>query len=112
MSRTYREIPDNGVRNRDERNCRFALEEKKGRGHNTKTVRDKDNHGCLYSKPSDYKRRHNRRYRRTVNQELKKIKQHLWNNPTDKIGFTYIKISVDDLDITLPKPEEYQPYYW
>jgi hypothetical protein len=101
MSRTWREIPDNGVRDRDDRNFRFAYEEKKGRVHDTKKVRDKDNHGCPYSRPSDFKECHKKRYRRKVNQELNKLANECYDIPRHA-----------GKDLTLPQPKEFQPYYW
>lgn len=105
MSRTYREIPDSGIRDRKERNYTFAFEEKKGRVHYTKTVRDKDNHGC-YSKPSSHKRRDERRHRSNVNDILQKFKNENYKNnkdlPSRRIGDSLI----------LPLPRQHRKYYW
>jgi hypothetical protein len=107
MSRTYRDIPASKFK---ENSLNF-FEEKAGQNHTT-MVRDKDNHHCPYSKPSDFKRQHNRRWRSHVNQQTRKIEQHMWNNPTDKIGITYLVASVDDLDVTFPDKKRFEPYYW
>ena len=112
MSRTWREIPDNGIRDRDDRNFRFGHEEKRGRVHDTKKVRDKDNHGCLYSKPSEHKRDNQKRLRSRESDQLRKIEQAYWKNPTKYIGEPPFSLYQETLNIMLPLPKEFQEYYW
>ena len=106
MSRTYREIPDSGFRDYDDRNWRWSAEEKKGRVHNTKTVRDKDNHGCVYSKPSNHKKRNERRHRSQVNDMLNKFV-----NENYKDNWCYPGRRIGD-ELLLPLPKQHREYYW
>lgn len=113
MSRTYREIPDSGYRDRhtiefEEGKIRllFASEEKKGINNHTKIVRDKDNHGCTYSKPKRHKKLNERRHRSNVNDMLQKFEnenyKNNWHHPDRRVG--------DEL--ILPLPKEHREYYW
>lgn len=110
MSRTYREIPDSGFRDSTtieiegkEVRLLCASEEKKGINNHTKIVRDKDNHGCTYSKPKDFKQIHKRRYRSRVNDELNKLSNELYRYASDPEV---------EKEPNLPNPKEFQPYYW
>jgi len=101
MSRTYREIPDSGFRDRvseDNVGLLRPVEEKKGINNHTKIVRDKDNHGCTYSTPKDWRKTHQKRMRAKERDQLRKIEQSYRAGELE--------------DIILPKPKEFQPYYW
>lgn len=113
MARTWREIPNSPYRDNDGRNPLNSapLEEKKHPDY-TKKVRDKDNEGSHKGPPKDWRNDHQGRYRSNVKDELRKMEQVLWRNPTHHINLTTVLISIDDLEITIPDPKEFQPYYW
>lgn len=113
MSRTWRNIPASRYRNSSVSTILGSspLEEKRHPNY-TKRVRDKDNHGCTYSCPKSHRKHGIRRRRSNENDRLRKIEQHLWDNPTRKVGTTFFEMSVDDLEIVMPRSKEYQEYYW
>jgi len=108
MSRTWREIPDNGLRDRDERNAPFAYEEKKGRVHDTKKVRDKDNHGCTYSRPKSFRKDCERKHRSEINDILQKFV-----NENYKFSHLESGYCMRGEELILPKPPtKNKEYYW
>jgi hypothetical protein len=88
MSRTWRTIPKEGED-----------------GNFGKEVRDKDNHGCLYSRPKWWRKAHNRRMRSRTTQKLNDLANH-----TRSATGAVERGEFDDL--VLPRPTEFQPYYW
>ena len=87
MSRTWRQIP------REDEEGNFP-----------KKVRDKDNHGCTYSKPPEFKRKDNRRYRSNVNDKLNALSNKRYD----------ILDSEERLfdEVQFPDPKQYREWYW
>ncbi|MCS3661790.1 hypothetical protein [Salinibacter ruber] len=110
MARTWRDIPNSPYRQHKFLG-RAALQEKKQADY-TKKVRDKDNKGMHRSPPKGWRNDHQRRFRSNANDQLRKIEQAYWKNPTKYIGKSAFSIMGMEVDVVLPLPKEYKPYYW
>lgn len=110
MSRTYREVPASPFKDREEKNANYS-EERRHPEH-TETVRDKDNHGCMYSCPKSHRKHGIRKHRSHERQSIREIEKLMRKNPSRKIGDEVFYIGFDDTEIMLPRPKEYREYYW
>ena len=108
MSRTWREIPHYGSKLKkiyyEDGGYSWTVEEESFHEYSfTKKVRDKDNHGCTYSKPKEFTQNLNRRMRVNEKQKLNTL-----------VNTSY---TVDDYEehfenLIHEHPQEYKEWYW